>query len=608
MSSAEQFSDKNRIAWKRLAAIGIALVALAIATYGVLRAEFGDRPALINVRWAPSVSAASQSALEAKYHLASGRQAEGRTYGYQLTDLSYDNIRAMVLDPAVEDTHYIHRTAYRIWRFAPRARYPGRGAVLGPILEMAVVLFALIAGTAFLLAFLELVLPKRLSARLPLRHTFLHPRSTAAAVLRGIGHRIPPATAEQAALFRIVFGSALLLLFLAQRVGGASVLEVSNALTPLHEALIAPFTAAPWLVSWVLPWLMVWGVMLVAGAVVPLSYAMLTIGAVLWAALLTTRVSYHTVSALLVCLVCLGASRWADAWSVDAWWRQRRGQSARAPASPTEYGYTIWIPGVVAGVVFAAAAVAKLRESGLGWIVNGTIKYHFLSDARQAPVDWGLRIGLHPQLAVALSFGAVLVESLIIFGAFARTYRYRAMAGAGAASLLAGFALFQGLFWPAWWLLLISFLPWHRMARQSPAPSARRSAAPGGWLVPLQTLIVVALIVEQVVVSGLKLEAGPAFSTYGMYSNSYASPSEYEAQSATSYWLVSDDGRQCKVTEQDANASLSGGDLVQRCFGAVDPSRVEVEQRRAKIDWTSWRPAGEVRTVLRSASAGSAAR
>ena len=28
-------------------------------------------------------------------------------------------------------------------------------------------------------------------------------------------------------------------------------------------------------------------------------------------------------------------------------------------------------------------------------------------------------------------------------------------------SLLVGFEVFQGLWWPAWWILLLSFLPWH---------------------------------------------------------------------------------------------------------------------------------------------------
>ena len=88
--------------------------------------------------------------------------------------------------------------------------------------------------------------------------------------------------------------------------------------------------------------------------------------------------------------------------------------------TPKEYGYTVWVPGLVLGVVFAAAAVAKLRDAGVAWILNGTVKYHFLSDSVQAMVDWGLWIGRHHWLSVLLSFGAIAIETLVIVGVAAR--------------------------------------------------------------------------------------------------------------------------------------------------------------------------------------------
>jgi hypothetical protein len=41
----------------------------------------------------------------------------------------------------------------------------------------------------------------------------------------------------------------------------------------------------------------------------------------------------------------------------------------------------------VLGVTFAAAAFAKLRLGGIGWITNGTVTYHFLTDSFDAPVE-----------------------------------------------------------------------------------------------------------------------------------------------------------------------------------------------------------------------------
>jgi len=451
---------------------------------------------------------------------------------------------------------------------------------------------------------------------MPLRNVFIHPGDAAASLLRSIAERIPAASAEQVAVFRVVFGLALLALFLEQRVAPAFVFQNTNELTSLHRWLLVPFVRAPNVTLWILPWLLAWTALFIAGAASRLSYLMLTFGAFAWATVMTTRLGYHMVSALLVALLCLMPSRWGDAWSVDAWRRRRNRTVSVVTGSPREYGYTIWIPGVVVGVIFAAAAIAKLHESGIAWILNGTVKYHFLSDAASAPLDWGLRVGLYPKLAVALSFGAILIESTIVFGAFARKYVYRAIAGIAGVALLTGFALFQGLFWPAWWLLLVSFLPWHRLLRHSMAVQSAHAPAAEVARMRLQPVIVIAFIAQQLVVSALSLEAGPAISTYGMYSNTYDSPEAYESQSTTSYWLTSPDGRQCSVSEGAARAVASARsgagdaaalDAVQRCFGTTDLTRVEAEQRRARIDWKRWRPAGQTRLTLSASSASNAA-
>src|SRR5262245_57448826 len=191
MSLTESAVDDRRHTSAWLLLIGVAFTVGASATYSVLRAAFGDRPAHINVRWSPATTPDVQHRLEGQYHLTYGQRTEGRTFSYDLTDLSQNNIRAMVLDPSVEDTHYIHRTAYRIWRFAPPSKYHDRGEKWGPLLEATVVAFGLIAAIAFVLAVGERVLPPRLAARIPLRTVFIHPRDAAASLLRSIAGRIP---------------------------------------------------------------------------------------------------------------------------------------------------------------------------------------------------------------------------------------------------------------------------------------------------------------------------------------------------------------------------------------------------------------------------------
>ena len=121
---------------RRLLVWGVVLWALGGAAYGTLRLTYGQRPAYVHVRWAPMADSASQGQIERAYDLTRGELREGRTWGYYLTDVSRDNIRGLVENPAVEDTHQIHRTAFRIWRTAPRSAYlTSRPAWIAAMLE-----------------------------------------------------------------------------------------------------------------------------------------------------------------------------------------------------------------------------------------------------------------------------------------------------------------------------------------------------------------------------------------------------------------------------------------------------------------------------------------
>jgi len=118
---------------------GVALWVAAAVIYGTLRLTYGQRPAYVHVRWAASVDAAAQERIERDHALARVELREGRTWGYYLTDLSTENIRSLVGNPAVEDTHNIHRTAFRIWRTAPRGAYTGtRPAWIAAVLEFLI--------------------------------------------------------------------------------------------------------------------------------------------------------------------------------------------------------------------------------------------------------------------------------------------------------------------------------------------------------------------------------------------------------------------------------------------------------------------------------------
>jgi hypothetical protein len=591
-------ADARRTAL-RLVATGIVCWACAGACYAGLRQAFGHRPAYVHVRWAPTVDEATRARLETRYTLAAPEPKAERTFGYALTNVSGDNVRALVLDPAVEDTHQIHRTAFRIGYFTPRLPYLTAYPAIPVAMEGLIVLALLFGCTAFAIAAMTAWAPRLVRGPVvPVRRGFLEPAVTArglgARMVAWVAARIPDGTAESAALFRVAFGSALMIFVLQRPVPGSWAVTSSNVVSTAQAAALGVLAETPWIAMWLAPWIAFWGLLFLAGAFARTAFACLTAGIFAWAVFYTTRTTYHTVSALLVTLLVLQWGRWSDAWSVDAW----RGKPNRAAARPQRYGFTTWAPALVLGVVFAAAAVAKLRDSGLPWILNGTVKYHFLSDSPQAMVSWGLWIGQHHWLSVLFSFAAIAIESAVLVGVLAGAYRYRLAAGIAALALLVGFMALQGIFWPAWWILLLGFVPWHLVpARSSTAGSSAR-----GWHATAAVRVVIALIAVQACVSLFRLEMSPLISTYDMYSTTYGSPAEYEQKAGQSYWVVAsgdaDDPYRCRITRVDAERITRAGDartvaadpVMRECLaGAGGAREVSLEATRVQIDWDAWR-------------------
>ena len=509
------------------------LVVLVVLTVRVSAPPPTGAP-LIRVRWTPSVDVAERASRESAFRLRRGEAHGDRTWSYNLTDTSSDNIRAIVTDPAVEDTDGLDRREFRI--AVPQVtiaewlttEFPVLGRMAGP-------------------GFREwLSLQNTWPAALTLAWLIAVTRpSVRAALFRGI----PPLSPMGMGLFRIALGLALL-------VSLPGVVELPGTPLPveLHRAgdWFADWAWVHWMalhpdVNWLVLTVALGALALFAAGVFPRA----TYGIALIA--ITARVfvvlqyrSVHDIGLPLVALWGLVLVPW-DAALTLAPPRWQRGNDAEA------YGYAVWWPGAVLGIGLLAAAYAKLDTSGVEWVLGGAAKYHFVEDFQRAPTTWGLWIATHPAWAVAASFVAVAIEALLIFHVFFRQWLVRAVFGAAAMSLLAGLYLLQGHLWPLWWVMLLAFVPWDPLARVL-LPGAQPSIAFHPAIRPRHIVFVTAIVCIQMFASARRVEVEPFVSDYGMYSWTWASTDAFDRQVSRKYrmyrYLVANAGENVDVTDR----------------------------------------------------------
>lgn len=558
-------------AWQaRALTLGLLALSLPLAARGL----YGPPGAWVHVRWQPSVDAAERQRLETRLLLADGREVEPSTWRYDLTAPSKSNIRAIVEHPAVTDTHHIDRQRYTIepsttWTARRHGLITIGGDVAVDIADRLAMILAALAGLFVLL-----------------RHPLQVSRTAVAAVARWLQRGIPEIDADTLGTFRIVFGIAALA-FAACHPVNASWLHEPNlkVFGELHASTLQWLRGRPQVVNLLTPWLMVTGMIFIAGVFTRWSFALFVAGMLVWAHVYMAVDGMHPIGTLTLTLLALLPSRWGDARSADAWLRGHRGAQSAAHAPGKHYGYSVWVPGLVLGIAFAAAAASKLQE-GSDWIVNGTVKYHFITDSIKAPVDWGLQLAHYPRVAILMSLFAVVTEAVVVTAAFMPSWRYRLGMGVATLVLLTGFGLFQGLFWTGWWILLLGFLPWQRLSRRTPAQPvpARLTTAP-------QLAVVVAVVAQQVVASAFVLEHVPALSAYDMYSKTYASAEEFNASREPVYRIVSVTDR--GPVELPCEASEI---FVDEFRSALTPHETGA---RARV-WQALRTCGQDLTKIRS--------
>jgi hypothetical protein len=576
------------------------------------------------VRWQAAVDEATRQRLESQYRLADPEKLDEQTWRYDLIDPRPDTIRAIVNDTAIADTHDINREAYSLDAAAVRTSRRQRFAGGDAVVSVADALSGLLAVVALLLVAIGLAghgQTRDSASRFvggALRSIRQAGAGVAAPAVRWLQRGIPDVDARTAGIFRVLFGLAVLMFFEAHAVNAARLAPSfdSQIEGPLHAMVIEWLRERPAIVDWLAPWMLATGIAFTAGLFTRVTYALFVVAALVWAFVAVSFDSTHPHSTLILTLVALLPARWGDGFSVDQWLRP----AGRVREGGRQYGYSVWVPGLVVGVAFAAAAWSKLAgpDGWTAWVANGTVKYHFITDSVNAPVDWGLQLAAHPWLAILASFGAVAIEALAITAAFSRSEAYRLAMGLASLSLVAGFRLFMGVLWLGWWIPLLGFLPWQRLSeltglsllsRLKPAPTSpsfvgaafRRLS--GQLVTTAQVVMIVFLLGQQIVVSTLRIERAPMFTNYPMYSYTFASAEEFNAWLPPIYRMVvtTDQGvmeLRCHANEdlvEQLKAALGGSAesaatvwrAVHACRGE-DLSRARalaVEEDHPVFDW-----------------------
>ena len=530
----------------------------------------------INIRWQDAVDPAARTALERRFKLRQAEQVAANAWRYELTDASRATLEAIVRDSHVADTHFVDRTTLELWRDTPRGpRRPGPLGQRWPRLALALVdrgpiLLVLLAALSALFVVKPHVIPTR------------------DRVIRFLTRGIPVLSPREFAVFRFVFGVALLLYVYLQPFPSDVVPRALQrpdvqlgALAPMQWLAAHPSAVRAGQYAAVAA-----AALFAVGVLPRLLFALAVAGTVQWLLALSLQADGHPFGVFMLPLLGLLVVPWDGAPPL---WRIREADGV----PDRRYGYAPWLLSLALGIAWAGAAWAKLRD-GPGWVLNGAVRYHFVTDYGNAHVDWGLAIATMPKLAIALSAGAVLIEGLTIAAAFVKPQMIRLAAGLAGMSVLVGFYLFQGLMWPAWWLLLLGFLPW-RWSQRTTEGAVHSSR----WNVSrAQIAVIVALFAQQLVMSTAFLEFPPLVSRYDMYSKAHESPEAFDRENpGISRRIVAIDAggttidvTKCPAVEKwrayNAPDPLPAAVAAIACdTGNITPTRFVILESQCRFDW-----------------------
>ena len=242
-------------------------------------------------------------------------------------------------------------------------------------------------------------------------------RPSAAVATSADSWLLAPAPPTRLAVLRVLIGGYCLVHLLAT---APSLLQIAR----LRDEQFAPVGILSWLSEPVSRGFVAAGlaVAAAAGVAVVAGWRWRLSGplfAVLFLLLSTYRVSWGHVSHAdhlpAVHLVILALVPAADAWSLDAR-RRRRATAASAPVPHARYGWPVRVLAVATVVSYVVAGIAKVRDSGIGWLDGDVLRNQVAADALQktlfgashSPI--GGWLAAHPSVLPVAAFGALAVE------------------------------------------------------------------------------------------------------------------------------------------------------------------------------------------------------
>jgi hypothetical protein len=123
---------------------------------------------------------------------------------------------------------------------------------------------------------------------------------------------------------------------------------------------------------------------------------------------------YHTENLEVLHVAILAFAPASDAWSIDAWWRRRRGRPA--PPADGRHGWALRAAAIVTVITYVLAGVAKARIAGWDWMGGEQLRNQIAFDnLRRAvygarPSVWATPLLEHPIVFNILAVMTMVVE------------------------------------------------------------------------------------------------------------------------------------------------------------------------------------------------------